>query len=94
VPCHPGVSAAGKVTARLKAQLQRRTSAVRQLISSSGDSEEQAAQGQYETRLLEQSIYRSAHYWQWDLVIRVQRVIAENIKGGGPEPDSSLARRW
>jgi hypothetical protein len=78
-----GVSAAGKVTARLKEQLQRRTSAMRQLISSSGEGGEQSDQGQYETRLLEQSIYKICALLAVGFGDAGAEVIAENIKKEG-----------
>jgi hypothetical protein len=81
-----GVSAAGAVAARLGQQLRARTSAMRALVlgaGGGGDSEEEAVQGQYETRLLEQSIYKICALLAVGFGDAGAEVIAENIKKEG-----------
>jgi hypothetical protein len=79
-----GVSAAGAVAARMGQQLRARTSAMRALVlGGGGDSEEEAAQGQYETRLLEQSIYKICALLAVGFGDAGAEVIAENIKKEG-----------
>eukprot|EP00878_Enallax_costatus_P013361 GHUV01013968.1.p1 GENE.GHUV01013968.1~~GHUV01013968.1.p1 ORF type:complete len:1219 (+),score=478.50 GHUV01013968.1:437-4093(+) len=76
-----GVSAAGYVAARLRRQLAQRTSAIKHLVLD--DSEEEAAQGQYETRLLEQSIYKICALLAVGFGDAGAEIIAENIKKEG-----------
>jgi hypothetical protein len=81
-----GVGAAGAVAARLGQQLRARTSAMRALVlgaGGGGDSEEEEAQGQYETRLLEQSIYKICALLAVGFGDAGAEVIAENIKKEG-----------
>eukprot|EP00879_Flechtneria_rotunda_P029960 GHRR01032430.1.p1 GENE.GHRR01032430.1~~GHRR01032430.1.p1 ORF type:complete len:567 (+),score=192.97 GHRR01032430.1:174-1703(+) len=85
-----GMSAAGHAAARLGSQLLQHASAVRQLVSSGGstimgsaESEDEAQQGQYETKLLEQSIYKICALLAVGFGDAGAEVIAENIKKEG-----------
>jgi hypothetical protein len=94
-----GVSAAGAVAVRLGQQLKARTSAMRALVlGGRGDSEEEAAQGQYETRLLEQSIYKICALLAVGFGDAGAEVIAENIKKEGDlnpiVPGKKMVSSW
>lgn len=82
-----GVSAAGRAADRLRLQLLQRTTAIKSLLTASDEDDEAGdtagGQGQYETRLLEQSIYKICALLAVGFGDAGAEVIAENIKQEG-----------
>lgn len=77
-----GVSAAGRAADRVRLQVLQRAAAIKQLLMVD-ESEQETSQGQYETRLLEQSIYKICALLAVGFGDAGAEVIAENIKKEG-----------
>jgi len=77
-----GVSAAGRAADRVRLQVLQRAAAIKQLLMVD-ESEQETGQGQYETRLLEQSIYKICALLAVGFGDAGAEVIAENIKKEG-----------